>query len=212
MKLKYKLKNWVVVGIYLVAVVGIISSLFLVNKLLNAKLYSNDTLSYVYKGLFDEIYPVVNYTNNEVIKPFSSETVEILKDFYDKDDDTSVQENSLIMYQNTYMPNTGILYKSSEEFDVMAVLDGTVADITADEIMGNIIVIKHSNNLSTVYQCVNEVNVLIGDLVKQGDVIGTSGSNKIDSSSENTLLFEVINNGEYVNPEKFYEMSVDELL
>ena len=115
------------------------------------------------------------------------------------------------MYQNTYMPNTGILYKSTEDFDVLAVLDGTVTDITADEIMGNVITIKHSNGLSTIYQCLNEVNVLIGDLVKQGDVLGTSGTNKIDSSSNNMLLFEVINDGEYLNPETFYQMNPSEL-
>jgi len=211
MKSKYKLKSWVVLSVYLLAIGAIISSLFLVNKVLNAKVYSNETLSYVYKGLFEDVIPVVNYSIDTVMKPYASETVEILKNFYDKEADASTQENSLIMYQNTYMPNTGILYKSDNEFDVMAVLDGTVADITSDEIMGNIVTIKHSNNLSTIYQCLNEVNVLIGDFVKQGDVIGTSGSNKIESTSENMLLFEVIYNGEYINPETFYQMNTTEL-
>jgi murein DD-endopeptidase MepM/ murein hydrolase activator NlpD len=52
---------------------------------------------------------------------------------------------------------------------------------------------------------------MIGDTVKQGDLIGTSGSNKVESSSENMLLFEVENNGTYINPEKFYEMKLEEL-
>ena len=211
MKSKYKLKGWVVFSVYLLAIGAIISSLFLVNKVLNAQVYSNETLSYVYRGVFDNSIPVVNYSNDKVVRPYASEDIEILKNFYDKDSDASIQENSLILYQNTYMPNTGILYKSDEVFDVVAVLDGTVADITADEIMGNIVTIKHSNNLSTIYQCLNEVNVLVGDLVKQGDVIGNSGSNKIEHESDNMLLFEVINNGEYLNPETFYEMNTNEL-
>ena len=169
------------------------------------------TLSYVYKGLLHDVIPVVNYQNNEIIKPFESEEVDILKSFYNKDADASVQEKSLIMYQNTYMPNTGVLYSSSQEFEILAVLDGTVADVVADEIMGNIVTIKHSNNLTTVYQSLNEVNVIVGDLIKQGDVIGTSGINKVESSSENMLLFEVINNGEYLNPEEFYNMNIKEL-
>lgn len=211
MKPRYKLKGWVVLGIYFISIGAIISSLFLLNKVLKARIYSDETLSYVYRGLLEDVRPVVNYSSDKVIMPFADEKVEVLKSFYDKDSDASVQEKSLIMYQNTYMPNTGVLYKSEESFDVLAVLDGTVADITADEIMGNIVTIKHSNNLATVYQCLNEVNVLIGDLVKQGDVIGTSGSNKIESSSENMLLFEVINNGEYLNPETFYQMKTEEL-
>ena len=211
MKTKYKLKGWVVAAVYLLSIGAILSSLFLVNRILKARVYSNEALSYVYKGLFEDVTPVVKYSSDKVVKPFESENIEVLKNFYDKDGAAETQEKSLIMYQNTYMPNTGILYKSDTEFEVIAVLDGTVADIVSDEIMGNIVTIKHSNNLTTVYQCLNEVNVLIGDLVKQGDVIGTSGSNKVEPESENMLLFEVINNGEYINPDAFYEMKIEEL-
>lgn len=109
------------------------------------------------------------------------------------------------------MPNTGILYSNKESFDVVSVLDGTVESVVADEIMGNIVTVKHSNNLTTVYQCLNEVHVITGDLIKQGDVIGTSGINKLESSSENMLLFEVIEGGEYINPDTFYNMKIEEL-
>ncbi len=211
MKGRLKLKSWVVASIYVFAVSAVITSFVLLNKVLKESVYSNETLSYVYKGIIDNPVPVVNYVENKVIKPYEKEDVEVVKNYYDKDADAKMQENSLIMYQNTYMPNTGILYKSNESFDILATLDGTVADITADEIMGNVVVIKHSNNLASVYQSLNEVKVLIGDLVKQGDVIGTSGSNKVESSSDNMLLFEVISNGEYINPDKFYEMNINEL-
>lgn len=211
METRLRLKRWVVASIYVFAVGAVLTSFVLLNKVLKESVYSNETLSYVYKGLFDNTLPVVSYKEEKVIKPFEVENVEVVKDFYDKDADASIQEKSLIMYQNTYMPNTGVLYKANEEFNVVAVLDGTVADIVADEIMGNIVTIKHSNNLATVYQSLNEVDVLIGDLIKQGDVIGSSGSNKVESSSDNMLLFEVINNGEYINPNQFYEMNTKEL-
>ena len=212
MKTKYRLRNWVVASIYVFAVSAVVVSFALLNKFLKDGVYSNETLSYVYKGIIeDDVKPVVNYNNEEIIKPFDAENIDVEVNFYDKDAPASDQEKSLIKYQNTYMPNTGILYKADESFDVLSVLDGTVADITADEIIGNIVTIKHSNNLVTVYESLNEVKVLIGDLIKKGDVIGTSGSNKISSSSENMLLFEVINNGEYINPEKFYSMKSSEL-
>ena len=211
MKKRYKLKNWVITGIYSFIAIAVVLTFTLVSKILKREIYANETLSYVYHGVFDNVIPVVNYSYDQIIKPFANDKVEILKYFYDKDGETSKQEKSLILYNNTYMPNTGILYKANESFDVIAVLDGTVIDITADEIMGNIVTVKHSNNLTTIYQSLNEVKVLVGDLLKQGDVIGNSGINKIDSTSENMLLFEVISNGEYIDPENFYQMNPNEL-
>ena len=211
MKQKYKLKGWVVTSVYVLSIFAIGISLFLFGKVLKSSFYNNDSLSYVYRGIVEEAIPVINYDADKIVKPYQVENVEILKSFYDKDADSESQEKSLIYYQNTYLPNTGILYALYSSFDVVSVLDGTVASIVADEIMGNIVTIKHSNNLTTVYQCLNEVKVLVGDLLKQGDIIGNSGINKIESSSENMLLFEVILNGEYINPETFYNMNPNEL-
>ena len=211
MKRKYKLKKWVVMGIYVSLMVMVLSSAVVLNRLIKYASYSDETLSYVYRGILDDSVPVVKYKTDKIIKPYESEKVEVSKNYYDKDSDEAIQEKSLILYQNTYMPNTGILYKSDEEFDVVSVLDGTVTDIVADKIMGNIVTVKHSNNLTTIYQSLNEVDVLIGDLIKQGDVIGSSGANKIDSDSDYMLLFEVIIDGEYVNPDTFYNMKLEDL-
>lgn len=210
MKPKYRLKKWVVSSIYVFAISLTLISFVLLNKVLTRSIYAEETLSYVYGGIFEDIKPVVNYKNKEIVKPFVEDNVEIAKSYYDMNDTEEGQENSLILYQKTYMPNTGVLYKSEEEFNIVSVLDGTVVDIVPDEIIGNIVTIKHSNNVTTIYQSLNEVNVLTGDLIKQGDVIGTSGSNKIDSSSDYMLLFEVIVDGEYINPEDFFKMNPEE--
>lgn len=211
MNKKYRLKKWVVSSIYLCLISLALTSFVVISEMLKKSVFANETLSYVYRGIIDNSVPVVKYKNDRVIKPYENETVEVLRGFYDRDSPNEEQENALIYYQKTYMPNTGILYKSNEEFDIVSVLDGTVVDIVADEIMGNIVTIKHSNKVSSIYQSLNEVDVLIGDLIKQGDVIGTSGSNKIDSSSDNMLLFEVIIDGEYINPDTFYKMDLEEL-
>ena len=211
MKPKYRLKGWVVACIYVISIGAIVSSMVLLGKNLKGSFYTEDNLSYVYHGIFEDPVPVVKYKDDKIIKPFNSEDVNVLKKYYDKDAESNVQEESLLFYQNTYMPNTGILYSNKESFDVVSVLDGTVESVVADEIMGNIVTVKHSNNLTTVYQCLNEVHVMTGDLIKQGDVIGTSGINKLESSSENMLLFEVIKGGEYINPDTFYNMKIEEL-
>ena len=109
------------------------------------------------------------------------------------------------------MPNTGVLYGAKEEFEVLVVADGTVEDVVADEVLGNVVTIKHTNNLITRYESLNEVNVMVGDTLKNGDVIGTSGENKIDSTYSNMLLFEVEHNGTYANPENIYGMNIKEL-
>ena len=212
MNKKYKLKGWVITSIYLFSIGVILSSLFLVGKTLQKMTFSADTLSYVYRDIINDTIPVMQETENtQIEKPYSDETVSIIKDYYDKESKQKTQENSLIVYQNTYMPNTGVLYGSDNEFDVYAVLDGTIESITPDEIMGNIVSIRHSNNLTTVNECLNTVNVLVGETIHQGETIGTSGINKIETSKENMLLFEVEYNGEHLNPNKFYEMNINDL-
>lgn len=212
MKKKYKLKGWVVFSVYVVSIVTIISSLYLVGKTLQGMIYSNESLSYVYRGLIDDAVPVISTTKNKkIIMPYQDETVKIIKNFYDKDSDNITQENSLILYENTYMPNTGILYGSDNVFDVIAVLDGTIESVTPDDILGNIITIRHTNNLTTTYESLNNVDVIVGQAVNQGDIIGKSGTNKVDSSASSMMLFEVNFNGNNINPSKIYDKEINEL-
>lgn len=211
MKPKYKLKSWVVISVYIISIGAIVTSLFLIGKTLK-EATAYDNLSYIYRGIIsNRDVPVIEYVNDEIFKPYENETVKVLKGYYDRSDDAKIQEKALIYYQNTYMPNTGILYSSNESFDVISVLDGKVEDVKTDNLIGNIVTIKHSNNLFTSYQSLNEVMVSVGDEIKQGDLIGTSGPNQITPDSENMLLFEVIYNGVNINPESFYQMNIKDL-
>lgn len=207
---KLRLKHWVVTSIYIFAISLVTVSLMYVSKNLKSTT-EGDTLSYVFKGFINDEVPVISYTNESIIKPFDSETVEINKNYYDRSSDNETQEKSLIYYQNTYMPNTGILYSNNEEFEIKAVLDGNVTNVLEDEILGTMIEITHSNSLITKYYSLKDVNVIIGSTVKQGDIIAKSGKNNISTDSENMLLFEVINNGVNLNPENFYQMTLEDL-
>jgi len=206
-------KSAAIICVYIVCLGAIIASIFLVGQTLRMvglrEPYEN--LSYV-TGITRNYQPVVTPNPTEPIgKPFSSEEVTILRHFYDPAADPSVQINSIIQFQNTFMPNTGILYASPNTFDVLAVLSGTVESVTNDDIMGNIVTIKHSDNLRTVYQSLGEVSVSVGDTINQGDIIGQSGPNKVMTESQNMLLFEVELNGNNINPERFFEMNPEEL-
>ena len=95
--------------------------MYLTAKVLKASVYSNDNLSYVYRNLIDDTVPVVSTDDGKVIKPFGGEEVSVVKGFYEKDAESKAQEQSIIYYQNTYMPNTGVLYGAKEEFEVLVV-------------------------------------------------------------------------------------------
>ena len=208
---KYRLKSWVVISVYLLAVGAIVSSLYLVGKVLKSSLYDDTNLSYIYHDLIRSTAVVNSSSDEKIIKPFTLEEVSVVKGFYEKDAESKTQEQALIYYENTYMPNTGVLYGAKNSFDVISVADGTVESIVADELIGNIITIKHTNNLISRYESINEVNVMVGDALKKGDVIGTAGENKIDSTYDYMLLFEVEHNGTFVNPENIFGMNVKEL-
>lgn len=186
---------------------GVFLSVITISNFLNA---AEDSTNYTYvmKALVEDVTPVIQTTNKEIKKPFTSESVKVSKYFYKKDDDAKKQEQSLIYYENTYMQNTGLLYASKEEFEVIAVLDGKVANIKEDNILGMVVEIEHDSSLTTVYQSLGKLNVSVGQTIKQGDVIGVSGSNNLEKEAEYSLHFEVIYNGSLMNPEEFFELKI----
>ncbi len=206
-----KLKNYVLPTIY-VMVIGVlfISISFLGNVLQNKIEYGNMAVS----ALKDNVTPVIK--NNDVYeskieRPYVSSNVAISKSFYDMSDDDEKQQNSLVYYENTYLQNSGVLYSSTSAFDVVSAFDGTVTNVSKDEILGNYVEITHNPNLKTIYYSLGEVTVKKDDTVVSGDVLGKSGDNSLNGESENCLLFEVYHNGTAIDPEDFYNMSIEDL-
>ena len=102
------------------------------------------------------------------------------------------------------------MYKSNESFDIVNILDGTVVDVKKDEVLGNVVEVKHSNNLISTYEGLSTVNVKKDQLLKQGDVIGKSGKLELGESLENSLLFELIKDGKYVNPLNYLDKKISD--
>jgi len=110
------------------------------------------------------------------------------------------------------MQNSGVDYSiGNDSFDVNAILDGTVISVKEDALFGNVVEIRHSNDMISVYQSLGTVNVKKDDVVKQGDVIGTSGLSNIDKELGNHLHFEILHNGQVVNPENYYDKQLKDL-
>jgi len=201
---QYRLRPFVLPSIYILAIATIIFSIVLIGQQIR-NFQNNQDLEYVVGAIVDDATPVTEEKKEvKVIKPFTSEKVTILRDFYEKDAAEEKQKNSLIYFENTYMQNSGILYKSDEVFDVIAVMDGVVSNIKEDKLLGMVIEIDHNTKLKTIYQSLGDIKVTVGQAVKQGDVIGVSGANSINKESEFQLLFEVSHNGKLINPINFF--------
>lgn len=104
----------------------------------------------------------------------------------------------------------GIDFDAPVGTDVAAALDGTVESIVVgDNIEATVITVAHKDNLKTVYQYVNvREGLQVGDKVARGEVIATvaEASGK-ESKQAPHLHFEVLNNGEKVDPEDYLALS-----
>ena len=196
--------------VYALAFTALVLSLSALDSIQNKKVSkADDNYTYVNNSIISSNVPVVK-EEKIMVKPYTSEKVEISKKFYDTNASDEEKQNSLIYYNDTYMQNSEILYKSSETFDVVNVLDGTVVDVKKDEVLGNVVEVKHSNNLISTYEGLSTVNVKKDQLLKQGDVIGKSGKLELGESLENSLLFELIKDGKYVNPLNYLDKKISD--
>ena len=207
---KRKLKPFVKPMVYALAFTALVLSLSALDSIQNKKVSkTDDNYTYVNNSIISSNVPVVK-EEKIMVKPYTSEKVEISKKFYDTNESDEEKQNSLIYYNDTYMQNSGILYKSNESFDIVNILDGTVVDVKKDEVLGNVVEVKHSNNLISTYEGLSTVNVKKDQLLKQGDVIGKSGKLELGESLENSLLFELIKDGKYVNPLNYLDKKISD--
>lgn len=205
---KRKLKTWVFYSLYIAIFVFVFGSILLLN--ISGDVDLEEDVSYVSKTIFEDEIPVV--TTNEIIsKPYLDENVKVLKDYYDYTSSSDNQVNAIIYYENTYLQNSGIVYGGVESFDVVSILDGTVLSIKEDNILGTIIEIMHKDNIISVYQGVSEVSVKENDVVSKGQILAKSGLSNIEKDLGSHLHFELIVDGEIVNPNNFYDKNINEL-
>ena len=146
----------------------------------------------------------------KMVKPYTDENVQVLKYFYDYQANADSQEKSILYHENTYIQNSGMDFGLENTFDVVSVLDGTVVDVREDELLGTVVEIKHDNDFISSYQSLSEVSVKKNDTVKQGQVIGKSGTNTIDQDLGNHLHFELYKSGEVVDPSKYFDQVISD--
>lgn len=204
---KNKIKKIIVPTIYVLIVISSFISVSIINNMLLGGINNYDYS----KSLMKEVTQAVLKENGvgEFIKPTVSSNVSKKIGFYKKDDSETIQQESLIIYKNTYMPSTGIMYESPESFDVISVFDGVIEEINTDSIMGKYIVVKHNDNLRTYYYSLTDVVLNVGDSISQGTILGKGTSNELNAKY--SLYFEVYYNNEAIDPENFYVTNPTEM-
>jgi len=207
MKKTLKLKPYVLPSIYFVAVMLLVVGIFFTTVKMTPN--EQEEITYVSNAILGKTIPVIS-TDTKVIRPYTNQEVKLSKYFYDYQAEKERQESSLIYHENTYMQNSGVDFVLGEAFDVVAVLDGTVVNVKDDELLGKTVEIRHDNEMISVYQSLGEVTVKKDDMVKQGSIIGKTGTNNLDAKEGNHLHFELFIKGAVVDPEEYFDKTLNE--
>ena len=178
-------------------------------KSLSNKSYKDD-YNYIDKPILNDLKPVIKDTKT-ITRPFLDENVKIKVNYYDYKSTEDEQKSALIYYENTYLQNSGVVYGMDNDFDVVSILDGVVTEVKEDKTLNTIVTIKHENNVISVYQGLKDVTVKKDEEISAGTVIGKSSESNMLKNYKSTILFELIVNGTNVNPENYYNKTIDEL-
>ena len=133
--------------------------------------------------------------------------------FFDETLEAEELEMAVISTGTSMVTSTGISYakKDNSTFDVLAIYDGKVIDITTDELEGCVVKIQHSNSILSVYSSLTNVNVSVGDSVSQGDVIAKASTSISDTQAGVHATLEILVDNEYVNPTTIYGKELEEI-
>ncbi len=96
----------------------------------------------------------------------------------------------------------GMDFTASTGTDVFSTGNGVVKEAGRESGYGNVVVIDHGFGYETLYGHLKRHNVKVGQKVNRGDVIGFVGST--GASTAPHLHYEVMKNGEKVNPQNYY--------
>ena len=110
-----------------------------------------------------------------------------------------------LIYSETlkeWITHTAIDIKADKTSVIKASADGIVKSIVNDPRYGLTVIIEHDDGYETVYaNLLTAEFVVVGEEVAQGQTIGTAGNTaSFESSMECHLHFELIKDGEYLDP------------
>ncbi|WP_100332461.1 M23 family metallopeptidase [Bacillus xiapuensis] len=201
-------KRWVFPAVYLMSAALLISGIVWYQMAGGGDEQVSDTKEQaIEEGQFNQPAEEVNSSVEQMAKPMKNADEAVVKTgFYDESASEKEQEASLVVYNNTYQPNTGIDFgtKDNKTFEVTAALGGKVSKVQEDSLLGNVIEIEHDNGIVTHYQSVKDIKVAEGDTVSQGDVLAKAGQSLYNEKAGIHVHFEVRKDQMALNPEDFF--------
>jgi murein DD-endopeptidase MepM/ murein hydrolase activator NlpD len=198
----------VVYTLYGLSIICLALGIFMISDNGTTKTESIDP-GHVYDILDRPTLPTFDKKDMLIGRPYQDEGIKVVQGYYDYKASEEEQRKALIKFQDTYLQSTGVSYQLGEDgFNVISVLAGEVVEIKTDELIGNQVRIKHSENVYSVYQSLGEIHVTQGDQIEKGTIIATSGTSNINANLKNHLYFELLIDNIYVNPEEYYDKTL----
>lgn len=202
-----RLKKVVIYSLFGLLVMSLCTGLYLIEHNFSS---TKEQVNYIDKTKVVNEEPVMK-EDKVLIKPYTSDNIEILSSFYDSNSDANNQQKSIIYYDNTYIQNNGVIYGQDSQFDVVAIYDGEVIKVEESDLLGKTIQIKHSDDLISIYQLLGSTDVSVNTKVVQGQKIGTSNVSNILNNNKQQLYFELVLKGKFVNAEQYFGKKLAEI-
>ena len=160
-------------------------------------------------GTNDVAIPVITLpqTEEKAARPYTVDAI-IAKDFY-KVNETQVA--NMTKFEGTYRPNQGIDYSfNNEAFEVIAIFSGEVSEVKEDPLFGHSCTIT-SGDVAITYQSLQDMKLVVGDTIKQGESLSLASANVYDKDLGNHLHLVVEQNGLRIDPEDIYGLTLEEI-
>lgn len=153
--------------------------------------------------------PVVepNDPTNEVKEPIKVYFQSPLDYEYVSMEYTSGEGENLFVYSSTlnmWTTHHGVDLVAADGTQVCSMFDGTVIDVTESYGMGGTVVVDHGDNVIATYSSLSDIQVVKGQEVMQGEVLGTvSTTASYEFVDGAHLHLEITENGDYVDPTQY---------
>ena len=109
---KIRLKPISLYMIYGILTISFVIGIMIVGNIM----FKGEKKTYVTSStLTEDIIPVIS-EKKVFIKPYTDENIQILQNYYDYKGNKDIQEKSLILYENTYLQNSGVDYGNDNIF------------------------------------------------------------------------------------------------
>lgn len=155
----------------------------------------------VQQNSFKEIYDLLKQKNNywehmPVIPPVATKDLERFGDGFGR------RFHPILKY---FRPHEGIDLICDRGKPIFSPAKGVVIETRYSLSFGNVVKIKHTNKITTLYAHLSKFKVNEGDIISRGDTIGLAGSTGLSSGSH--LHYEIHRNGIPVNPKQYIHSS-----